>query len=399
MRFSSSLSSSIPSYLNGEDIPFQTSLYHDSSSHFASPESISSDDSKILHLDTFWNLQQRDCMLGSENEWMQPFGYSLPFQPSDECVDSTNDHGDPSQFYGESAYAPTFPSGFPQQFPQQSVGSHRRIQSSSSAASAADSPYSHNASIPVQQYPTTYTQPAGFATPQASGWTWDSLSPISGAQHLPTPTGTPTPDQYAQRVQAQGQNPRRTKQSTPNLHAARVRAHHVLRDSLNQQWKPNTYIQSHLQVQVQNFYADMPRTPQTVHSDDVEAQQYGAGKIISDIGVKLCNDDLLIDGICSGDNGAKIGSNGFRRSGRRTVQHVWGPLNHGTSTPKPNLFTTPATSPSRTPTCGKQSTIIISFVTIRACVSISKITLRKFHRLQRPKYFASSHRDAQLRPH
>lgn len=284
----SSLSSSYPSHLNDQDVT-SLPLDYSSSSSPSSHHSSILDENKSNQPD-LWALQLRNCALGSEDEWMQPYGYDFAYSALDDDFISTTAHSDLPQIYGDGAYPQAFPPGFPPQPSQLPVGSHRRLPSSSSVASGAvDSPYSRTSSIPNQQYPSTYTQPTGFPNPQPSGWTWDSQSPISGAQHLPTPTGTPTSDQYSHLVY--GQVPRRTKQLTEEQQAARVRAHMSFRQSLNQQWKPNTYAQSPLQAQ--HSLAEMPRTPQTVNGDDADGQQYGAGENFLELHLGWCNDELL----------------------------------------------------------------------------------------------------------
>ena len=265
-----------------EDLPCDEYLTFPSVSSTAPLYQIT--DSSPDDLNDFEDLKQQatfDCQSNHwmsdhfDQEWMsQPGGFDFRFPATTDQYSSGAPHDDFSQLYGESAFAQQFPANFAQPASQQSAGSHRRLQSTSSVASAADSPYNHNSPLAYPQYPSPSAHLFGFPNPQNQGLGYDTWTPVSGVQHLPTPTGTPTSEKHHPPVQS---NSRRTQPSI-NQQAAWARAHNSVRSALNQQWKPSTYSPSHLQTPT--TFADMPRTPQTANGDEHDTQQYGAGKFV-----------------------------------------------------------------------------------------------------------------------
>ena len=260
--------SSFPSDLNVDDTSFQTPLPVPSS-----PNSSISPDSKPAIISDLLQLQHRNWMLESDDAWVEPAGLNFNIASTDDQFPSTTTaHNDFSQAYGNTG----FPEHFFNQLDQQPdyhypVSSHRRFPSTSTVASAAESPYANNTPLPIQQYPTTYTQPAGFQQPQSYGWSYDPTAAISGIQHLPTPIGTPTSDKFG------GINPRRSRPASRQQTARQAAAFNSVRLALNEQWKPSTYTQAHPQIPSISV-TDMPRTPQGLHREPSETQQYGAGK-------------------------------------------------------------------------------------------------------------------------
>ena len=269
MRYSPSFS---PDRIFEDDRTLSDSRFFTNSNPF--PPS----DSTKLHEHRFWlndaTLRSRTCMSDFGDDWMQSTGFgdfdldcsdnSLPYNQSSPAP------VDLAQLYGQHFYPQQSATAHHQQQSQsQSTSTHGRFPSTSSIASGFDSHFSYHPALPAQPYPNTQPQLSPFQVPQHNSWGFDSS--IS-AQHLPTPTTTPTSDKHLQVP-----NPRRTK-PTARHEAALAAAHNSARSALNQQWRSNSHQQSSQFQYLSHTSHDMPRTPRLSHSDDADMQSRNAGK-------------------------------------------------------------------------------------------------------------------------
>ena len=208
---------------------------------------------------------------------MQPSNYDIDFDfseapASQEQYYSSAPYVDLSQYYAEQWCSQQQPASTGYSQYQQIPGSHRRFASTSSAASGAESHLSRHPSLSYQQYPGTQPHLSPFQTSQPAPWSYDTSSPISVANnHLPTPVGTPKSDTSIQAFNA------RRSRGNNGRDAALAAAHSSVRSALNQQWKPDTFASPQFQSRPYSYY-EMPRTPQTVNGDDLDAQMQQNGK-------------------------------------------------------------------------------------------------------------------------